>query len=856
MSPFVLSLIAVVVICITHWVYKWYNPKYNGNLPPGTMGWPLIGETLQFFAKNTSFDIPSFVKMRMERYGPVFRTSLVGRPIIISADAELNYLIFQQEGHMFQSWYPDTFTEIFGREKVGSLHGFMYKYLKNMVLKQLNHVQTRRIPESLNRTKIVLIPKVPNPQSLRNFRPISLCNTIYKIITKILVLRLRHIIPSIISPFQSSFLQGRGTDTNFIVASEIIYSMKTRKGKYGWFALKVDLEKAYDCLEWSFIKHCLSNLNFDDHTIQLIMSCISSTSSSVTFNGTQTDWFLPSRGIRQGDPLSPLIFILCMEFLSKLIDDFCSTSDWTPFTIGKGASAMEFSHLLFADDLLLFGRVDHKTLRTLEETFNLFHQASGLSVNKAKSTILFSPNADTNITSLFCTSLDIKASNGLGSFLGFPLTSRRPSRNDLSFIVDKVRSKLSLWKSNFLSRAGIGFFLRDHNGIWACGGWKTINAEDALCAELIAIRTTLLYSLEAGWTDVYLATDCAQANKLISLDSVAPSRIRNLINDCRVLKDHFQLNQWSRPDLVELKDSTASMIFNLTAKKLISYNEENSSENLRDSFVAFIKGLISFPLNIPGTAYHKCLQGRMRAMTMLKNMLHERRLMPSKHKRDFFYFILEDLSKEGTLLTEGIALDLMFVLLFASFETTSLALTLAMKFLTDYPLVLKTLTEEHEEILRRRENKDSPLAWNEYKLMTYTFQFINETVRLANIVPDIFRKAMTDFDYKGYTIPAGWGVMVCPPAIYLNQGRYENPLEFDPSRWQGGEINGASKNFMAFGGGMRFCVGTDFTKVKMAVFLHYLVIKYRWQPIKGGNIVRTPGLQFPQGFHIQLAKKQ
>lgn len=72
---------------------------------------------------------------------------------------------------------------------------------------------------------------------------------------------------------------------------------------------------------------------------------------------------------------------------------------------------------------------------------------------------------------------------------------------------------------------------------------------------------------------------------------------------------------------------------------------------------------------------------------------------------------------------------------------------------------------------------------------------------------------------------------------------------------QGVELNGASKHFMAFGGGMRFCVGTDFTKVQMAVFLHCLVTKYRWKTIKGGNIVRTPGLQFPDGFYIQLKKK-
>nr|KJB52050.1 hypothetical protein B456_008G244100 [Gossypium raimondii] len=461
----------LLLICITHWVNKWRNPRCNGKLPPGSMGFPLVGETLQFFTPNTTFDIPPFVKERLKRYGPIFKTSLVGRPVIVSTDPDLNHFIFLQEGQLFQSWYPDTFTEIFGRQNVGSLHGFMYKYLKNMVLNLFG-------PESLKK----MLPEVENTA-------------------------------------------------------------------------------------------------------------------------------------------------------------------------------------------------------------------------------------------------------------------------------------------------------------------------------------------------------------------------------CR------RLQSWSSQETIELKEATASMIFDLTAKKLISYDQDNSPENLRENFVAFIQGLISFPLNIPGTAYHKCLQGRKNAMKMLKDLLNERRSMPRKHQSDFFNFVLEELQKEGTILTEAIALDLMFVLLFASFETTSLALTLAVKFLSDNPSVLNTLTDEHEAILRNRENTDSGLTWKEYKSMRYTFQFINETVRLANIVPGIFRKTLREIQFKGYTIPAGWAVMVCPPAVHLNPAKYQNPLTFNPSRWEGTEINGASKNFMAFGGGMRFCIGTDFTKVQMAVFLHCLVTKYRWEAIKGGNVLRTPGLQFPDGFHIQLLEK-
>ncbi|RWW33383.1 hypothetical protein GW17_00001917 [Ensete ventricosum] len=129
------SAVAVVVLAV-HWVYKWRNPRCSiGNLPPGSMGLPLLGETIQFFSPNTTFDVSPFIKDRIKRYGPVFRTSLVGLPVVVSADPELNHFVFQQEGRLFESCYPGTFTEIFGRSNVGSLHGFMYKYLKSLVLK-------------------------------------------------------------------------------------------------------------------------------------------------------------------------------------------------------------------------------------------------------------------------------------------------------------------------------------------------------------------------------------------------------------------------------------------------------------------------------------------------------------------------------------------------------------------------------------------------------------------------------------------------------------------------------------------------------------------------------------------------
>nr|XP_017218118.1 PREDICTED: cytochrome P450 87A3-like [Daucus carota subsp. sativus] len=99
-------------------------------------------------------------------------------------------------------------------------------------------------------------------------------------------------------------------------------------------------------------------------------------------------------------------------------------------------------------------------------------------------------------------------------------------------------------------------------------------------------------------------------------------------------------------------------------------------------------------------------------------------------------------------------------------------------------------------------------------------------------------------------------VMVSPSTVHLNPDKYQDPLTFNPWRWKGKELHMGSKDFMAFGGGVRLCVGADFAKLQLAVYLHYLVTKYRWKVTKGGDIVRKPGLMFPNGLHLEISESQ
>ncbi|KAG5531068.1 hypothetical protein RHGRI_025879 [Rhododendron griersonianum] len=173
-----------------------------------------------------------------------------------------------------------------------------------------------RIPPGLNHTYLCLIPKIRNPETVGHLRLISLCNTILKLVTKILISRIRPLLCDLISPLQSSFLPGRSSTDNVIIVQEIVHRFNSMKGSKGNMLIKLDLEKAYDRLEWGFIRQVLHFFNFPPLWINLIMSIISLSSMSILFNGSATDTFSPSRGIRQGDPLSPYIFILCVEYLS------------------------------------------------------------------------------------------------------------------------------------------------------------------------------------------------------------------------------------------------------------------------------------------------------------------------------------------------------------------------------------------------------------------------------------------------------------------------------------------------------------------------------------------------------------
>ncbi|CAL1376979.1 unnamed protein product [Linum trigynum] len=200
---------------------------------------------------------------------------------------------------------------------------------------------------SFNHTWLTLIPKVDNVETMRQLRPISLCQFVYKVITKIMVERLAGLLPQSISEGQNAFIREWQIVENILLGHELMHYLKIKmRGKKGYMALKVYMEKAYDIVEWPFLLEVLDKMGFDSMWKGWIQECPRSTTFSVLMNGTLSGFFSPLRGLRQGDPLSPLLFVICTEGFAALLRK--SISDGKLEGVKVAPRAPRILHLFFA----------------------------------------------------------------------------------------------------------------------------------------------------------------------------------------------------------------------------------------------------------------------------------------------------------------------------------------------------------------------------------------------------------------------------------------------------------------------------------------------------------------------------
>ncbi|XP_062086109.1 uncharacterized protein LOC133792209 [Humulus lupulus] len=244
------------------------------------------------------------------------------------------------------------------------------------------------LPEELNKATISLIPKIETPTKAVDYRPIACCNTIYKCISKMLCGRLTKVLPSLVNQNQEAFVKNRLLAHNILILQDIIKGYK-RKNISPRCVMKIDLSKAYDMLDWHFLEDILIAFCFPNRFIKWVMTCLKDTSYSILMNGRIQGGFRGKKGLRQGDPISPLLFVLVMGYFTRLLFQASLNKN---FRYHPKCKNLKIVNLCFADDLVIFCKGVSNSVQIIKDCFTKFSLASGLSANLEKSQEFYQGN--------------------------------------------------------------------------------------------------------------------------------------------------------------------------------------------------------------------------------------------------------------------------------------------------------------------------------------------------------------------------------------------------------------------------------------------------------------------------------
>lgn len=309
--------------------------------------------------------------------------------------------------------------------------------------------QTNFMPRIISATALTLVPKNRNASIISDFRPIACCNFVYKCISKLLAFRLKLVVPSLISPNQSAFVPKRLIGDNILLAQSLLKGYHLNSGSPRC-AMKLDIRKAFDSVNWSFMFSVLLRMGFPTIFVNWVRACVQSCMISVKINGSLEGFFKAAAGLRQGDPLSPYLFVLCMEVLSILLKKNESNPQ---FKFHWKCKSSSLSHLMFADDVLLLCNGDLHSISSILSTVHRFENVSGLHMNSDKSLVFFS-NVPENVVNATLTSSGYQRGSLPIKYLGLPLITSKLSFRDCSQLILRIRDKIDCWTNTCLNHAG------------------------------------------------------------------------------------------------------------------------------------------------------------------------------------------------------------------------------------------------------------------------------------------------------------------------------------------------------------------------------------------------------------------
>lgn len=328
--------------------------------------------------------------------------------------------------------------------------GEFYKFFASMLVPDLHEVfkwimETGGSMHPLNSSHIVLIPKKDSPTKPSDFRPISLLHGVQKLFSKILANRLQPRMGQLIMDVQTGFQKGRQISESYIYAQHLIHT--ARRNKMPFAMLKLDIKKAFDTISWDFILKVMENLGFQENWIRWIKNAVFHGSSQVLINGLLGKKIDLKRGVRQGDPLSPSLFIMALDFFARYLQKLTELGAIRlPFPAMKPC-------LLYADDSLLFLKPDPNQAQAIKLTLMVFQQVSGLAINLEKSEMLVM-NTGQEVKTETAAMLNCRLMELPVVYLGIPLSDKRLPKSAYVDLLHRFSKRLGGWAARFLSIAG------------------------------------------------------------------------------------------------------------------------------------------------------------------------------------------------------------------------------------------------------------------------------------------------------------------------------------------------------------------------------------------------------------------
>jgi hypothetical protein len=399
-----------------------------------------IREAVHDFFEN-HFAAPSSIRLKLD--GVSFPTLSVDDNIALTAPfslEEIHLVVKESDGS--KSLGPNDFNFAFLKRCWDILKGEI-----RIMFDQFHGIGS--LPKCLLSYFVTLIPKVNSPFGLGDFRPISLFECLYKLIAKVLAVRLGKVMNLLIASNQSAFIKGRNLVDGVLVVNELVDLAKHQRKDCMIF--KVDFEKAYDSVDWGFLEYMLRRFGFCDVWIGWMRACVFGGSLSVLVNGSPTGEINIQRGLKQGDPLAPFLFLLVAEGFGGAMRRAVEISLFKGFSIR--ANGPSVSHLQYADDTLCIGDASVDNLWSLKAILRGFELASGLKVNFWKS-CLIGVNVSNEFMESACNFLNCIRGVVPFNYLGLPVGANPRRMSTWLPMVEKIRSKLFSWKNKHISFGG------------------------------------------------------------------------------------------------------------------------------------------------------------------------------------------------------------------------------------------------------------------------------------------------------------------------------------------------------------------------------------------------------------------